>query len=341
MDYMNSIEVHLPSGEVSPLDDVIAKNHYALDVNLSYFREIVDGLIHIDSTYKDFWFLLTRNVESLPDFSDEKRRKLIVVSLGDEWGRVPHYAEQVFAVFKCYGSDLKLSLHRADLILNLSILIQFARSQSKRLKTSKVGGDNVFPLPLGFYRQVSLPTTPILERSADVAFIGSLRNSERKSLLDSLGILRSPKTVSRSSMASYALNWSKQRSYTVDIGLTSRFLNAGQTSKGDDCSERLMDSKICLCPRGTSLETFRYFEALRYGCVLISEPVPDRWFYRDSPAIYINDWKTLPAVLDSLLGDKDRLVALHQQALDWWQSKCAPAAVSAKMDSYLKSDSRP
>ncbi len=32
-----------------------------------------------------------------------------------------------------------------------------------------------------------------------------------------------------------------------------------------------MDAKICLCSRGASLEAFRYFEALWYGCLVVQK----------------------------------------------------------------------
>jgi hypothetical protein len=58
----------------------------------------------------------------------------------------------------------------------------------------------------------------------------------------------------------------------------------------------LSDTKICLVPRGVSNETFRYSEAFASGCIVITTVSPSHintWYYKDSPAIFINNWSEL------------------------------------------------
>ena len=331
-----NIEIHLPSGRVAPLTEIVELCPYTLDFNLPYFHSIIESFIALDPAHGSFHFLFTRRVNQLPDYKPAKLKKLIVFLLGDEWCRVPSYAKQVLAVFKCYGSSPKLSLRRSAGHLNSLILLQHLRVICKNPTRAIAYKKNVFPFPLGYFRQSDLPVREILTRTCDVSFVGSVQNAPSQGLFSKIkSLLRSPKTLSRLSMVSQVSQWQNPKSHNIDVRLTSQFPHAEKSSELSDYSEKMMNSKICLSPRGTSLETFRYFEALRYGCVLISEPVPHHWFYQGSPAIYLKDWGQLPALIEALLSDSDRLVELHQEALRWWQNKCSPAAVSAQMQRDL------
>lgn len=334
---IKNIEVHLPSGEACSLSKVIKNCPYTLDFNLTYFYSIIEAFVSLNPAHASFHFLLTRRVNELPSFKPAKLNRLIVFLLGDEWCRVPTYSSQVLAVFKCYGFNPKLVLHRSDPYLNSLILLQHLRVVCKDFKRWITYNDNVFPFPLGYFRQTELPIKTILARTCDVSFVGSIENLPNRNLVSKIkSLLKSPKTISRMSMVSHISQWKNAGNYSVDVQLTSRFPHADHAPNLLDYSVRLMNTKICLSPRGTSLETFRYFEALRYGCVLISEPVPDHWFYQDSPALYLNDWNKLPALIENLLADPDRLIDLHKRALDWWQRQCSPAAVASRMCSRLR-----
>jgi hypothetical protein len=91
--------------------------------------------------------------------------------------------------------------------------------------------------------------------------------------------------------------------------------------------DELGQSRIVLCPRGSSLDTHRFFEALRFGCVPIYEVLPRRAYYRGSPAVRCRDWSQLPAILDELLGDPAGLQERHTAALEWYERYAAPPAV--------------
>ncbi|MGB3515679.1 MAG: hypothetical protein WBA43_04430 [Elainellaceae cyanobacterium] len=336
VDTASNIHVHLPSGEVSPLTTVIETSPHTLDFNLIYFHNIINSFISLNTDYRSYHFLITRRVDQLPDLSSSTLKKMIVFSLGDEWCRVPSYAPNVLAVFKCYGSNLNLSFHKTDLYLNSVILFQHLRIACNNLMRRRVSKGNVYPIPLGYYRQLDLPIKAISERTCDVFFAGSIKNSSKATLLAKIkSLLRSPKTISRLSMISCISQWENTENYTIDVSQTARFPHADESSELLDYSEKLMNAKICLAPRGTSLETFRYFESLRYGCILISEPVPKHWFYEDSPAIYLDNWNDLPAVIENLLSDEKRLLDLHHKALDWWQNYCSPRAVALSMERFL------
>jgi hypothetical protein len=103
-------------------------------------------------------------------------------------------------------------------------------------------------------------------------------------------------------------------------------------------TEALMQSRITLCPRGGSLETYRFFEAMRCGTIPIIRRLPDRDFYSGSPAITIRHWADLPSALDRLLGDPGALEARHRAVLDWWGDHCSPTAAARTLAAALDLD---
>lgn len=109
----------------------------------------------------------------------------------------------------------------------------------------------------------------------------------------------------------------------------------GEMMDAETYSRHMMNAKICLVPRGTSPETFRFFEALRYGCIPIAERLPDRWFYDEAPAVFIDDWNELGNVIRQLLSNEDLLEEKHRAALDWWKTRCSETVLGTFMAERL------
>lgn len=60
----------------------------------------------------------------------------------------------------------------------------------------------------------------------------------------------------------------------------------------------LQNSKIVLSPKGFySTECFRFYEAMRQGCIVITEELPHVECYKDAPCITVTSWKQLSNVL--------------------------------------------
>lgn len=88
-----------------------------------------------------------------------------------------------------------------------------------------------------------------------------------------------------------------------------------------------MDSKVCLAPRGSVADTWRFFEGLKSGCAVVTNPMPDEWYYHDAPVIQIERWDELETVLLPLLSDEARLEELHTQSLSYWDQVCGENAL--------------
>lgn len=274
-------------------------------------------------------FYLTQNLHQLPSYGSN----VIAVIQEDEFSRFPAYSHKVLATFKCYGTEqvsppnLFIDFSYLSLLTNIKYCVDMTRrfpGQVKYVCRQLRQNSFIFSIPLGYATQLSLPIKPFEEREMDLFFAGSVKHR------DSSWIQRwltTPKELSRGMMIFGLEN--AQRELTelkVDLQLQQNF-RSSITSPAARYSESMMNAKICLVPRGASYETYRYFEAMRYGCITISETLPPRWFYEGSPSIQVKDWSDLPNILNSLLEDRSRMLKLHKASLEWWKNFASEEAL--------------
>ncbi len=315
-------------------------------VDYTYFGKVFEAMEkHLDRDDLIFYFTWDC-VDELPSYGEN----VVAVVVGDEWSRIPSYFHKVRAVFACL--TLRPILGCNPLVrpsyLNFLALIQFLRIWVIRLpklinywvhKSKSLRGtqSSLYDIPQGYGRQLELPIKDMEARKYDVFFAGSVvHNSHAQwSLKRWIG---TPKSISRTKMIS-SLQRIKEKhpEMNIEIATTSNF---GASMSADESlySQRMMDTKISVVPRGTSFETIRYYEAMRYGCIVITEALPDRWFYEGSPAIQIKDWSELEGILENLLNNPHLVREKHQQALNWWNTKASEAAIGAYMAEKLNSD---
>jgi hypothetical protein len=84
----------------------------------------------------------------------------------------------------------------------------------------------------------------------------------------------------------------------------------------DDYYKMLGNSKICVCPDGTSIDTFRFVEACGSRCAIITTRKPDLWYYKEAPVFYLDNWVELTAqyvqnVLNSGLDELQEEVEIY------------------------------
>ena len=105
---------------------------------------------------------------------------------------------------------------------------------------------------------------------------------------------------------------------------------------GEKYAEMLSNSKVALCPPGYHTpETFRHFEAMRAGTIVVSEPLPELDFYVGSPIVTVRNWGDARKAVSDLLGDIDALQERQEQTLHWWEQHCSERAVARRMASKL------
>ncbi len=318
-------------------------------VDYTYFGKVFEAMEKtLEVSGLVFYFTWDR-IEELPSYG----KNVVAVVAGDEWCRIPKYCYKVLAVFKCYGTKPILGCNpfRQFSCLNILTLTQFLKVGFYRLpgwlnyvfnklkyfphKSNKISP--IYDIPLGYARQVKLPIKEIEKREYDVFFAGSTQhgNYSRWSLKYWFD---NPKSLSRKRMISTIKKLKlKYPELKIELTITSSFGSSKDALDENSYSEKMMNTKICLVPRGTSFETFRFFEAMRYGCIVVGEALPQRWFYDGSPAIQINDWSELEIILPRLLQNKALMLEKHQKSLNWWKTKCSEAIVGNYIAEKLNS----
>jgi hypothetical protein len=112
----------------------------------------------------------------------------------------------------------------------------------------------------------------------------------------------------------------------VDLIDTGSFVGSLLRDPGS-YAQSLLDTKICLAPRGGSPETWRVFEGALAGCVVISDPLPAAWFYRGLPRWELRSWRQLPDAVDELLDHPELMKTMSEAARDWALNVVSPTAI--------------
>lgn len=298
-----------------------------------------------NSGVRGLTFYVTSNLDELPSYG----RNVVAIVLSDEWCCIPRYAFAVAAVFKTYGTRLamnwgalrhptayELASLAQDLrtfLLSAPRLTAAAIAYARQIMRRKKPAWRVYDFPLGYFRQIALPFVAIEQRRFDVHFVGSVSNRHKASR----PLYRfTPKFLSRENMLRRLRRISARYPHLkIETALTESFASITE-DQATRYSQNMMQTKICLVPRGTSLETYRYFEGLRFGCVVVTERLPRRWFYDGSPALSVRTWSELDRLIPALIADPQRLAEMSRRTMAWWSERCSEAAVGAFMAERLR-----
>ena len=250
----------------------------------------------------------------------------VILLIGDEQHQTPSYQGRVRAVFKTGGvrANPLLDTLRLPWPIAWRALLRDARNVSTRMRrwwrygspgkvTSRMG-----ELPLGYFQLREAETKPLQQRPVDVFFAGvqavsgwTLRASVAARQQMAAGL-----SAARAALPQYRFE-----------SLLAAFAS-GQRLSPEAYTQALANTKIALAPRGNFDETFRLFEAAKLGCVVVSDPLPQRWYHRDCPVVSIPQWSVLPGVLKGLLADPAKLSDLSQRTRQWWDAVLCEEAVA-------------
>lgn len=283
---------------------------------------------------------VTFDTETLPSYGEN----VVAVLIGDEWARVPAYLSRVRAVFRnlCARPNLGCQPLAWPSLLTMSSLLPAARATARGApgRLSRLGAElrasrghgrapaRQVELPIGTFNALDLEIVPFAERRFDLFFAGSLVHGPGRAAALKSRIM--PKGLSREAMLRNVDRLERRSNVAVDVSVTESF-EASAGADAGDYSRALMNSRLALVPRGATTETHRFFQALKYGCIVVTDSIPPIWFYERAPVVRLRHWDELEDQLIPLLARPDRLETLHRQALSWWDSACSEEAVGRLM----------
>ncbi len=291
-------------------------------------------------------YIISRDLKQLPEYGEH----VIVLLMCDEWARPAYYAHKVGYVLNTYGYKFqnyltKPMLSRYNVIKSFkTIWIQYNRIPyliNHAIKSAvQPARKRLFAIPMGYYKHEIVPFKNMDERPIDLHFAGSIYATGEKYTNPVAKFFKqwmtSPRNYARQQLSESLKAF--QSKYTK-LSIINRILDG--FAKGlnrYEYSAEMMDTKICLAPRGSSLETYRLFEAMRSGCVVIADRLPQQWFYQTVPAILVDDWSELESVVAPLLADPKRLAALSEQSVAWWKEVASPKAVANRISHEIKAN---
>ena len=284
---------------------------------MSYFCRVLDA---VDQAlpFAGLTFLITWNVDAF----DERFEGAVVLLIGDEKYQAPSFIRRVRAVFKTGGTHPNPLRRTLELPWAIAwrVILRDLRNQliTIRRGLGRDAGAPRFEIPLGTYHLIDTPFVPIDERPVDVFFAGTApklgRGSPRPSVAARLQ-LRDAIRAAEVALPTWRFEHTLTRTDRVSYDAA-------------EYSRRMMNARIIPCPRGNFDETFRLLEAAKSGCVIITEPLPKRWYYRNAPVIQISGWSELPATLQALACDPERIRELAVQTRHWWDNCVSEQAIA-------------
>jgi hypothetical protein len=210
---------------------------------------------------------------------------------------------------------------------------------ARRLVASALGRKCVLHVfPLGCVSEPAEALVPVPDREFDGVFLGTLRNFEVpdqawKRMVRTMFL--SPKERSRLRLVQAVRELQAARpELKLFVKMTSCFHSVPAADR-TLFPEALSNAKVSLVPRGSSLETFRFFESMRAGCVLITESLPASEYYDGCPCFRVSDWGEIQELIPSIINDPPRMRSLQEETLRWWQTMCCEEAVARRMARVL------
>jgi hypothetical protein len=315
------------------------------DAGVEHYFTTASSLIEAECPGQGFHFHFTANIDTVPVTGP----KSVVFVMSEENGLLPRYTGSVDAVFKCYGAKfvptaqwlwnhpslLTSCLARDAVVLRRILLARWRWWRNQDRPNESFASATVHHIPLGYHSLPPAEIPPWEHRANDVFFAGSIRQAavERKLLPK----IPNPKQVVRNDMAESLKRLAAEKHWRLKLLLAESFVphavawglaTEGSTISTDQYMREMANSRICLAPRGTSFETFRHYEAASVGCIVVSDRLPNTWFYQNIPFIFVKDWRKIDKVLDRLPQDLAKLRTLHEQTLRWWIDRLSPAALA-------------
>ncbi len=282
-------------------------------------------------------FVFTKEAYRVPAYG----RDVVVVMLQEERCKVPVYGRQVRAVirnllsrpFSGFRPHLPWSKlesvlcfeYARDWYTHFRSRYYEARSHRDIAPVVRREGKTI-RIPLGYHSQVEVPQVPMAERPLDLFFAGQIRHGIPPGSYQHY--------TSTSKCEARLQLWGelqklKGHEWRMDLGDIRANQRQELAQVYDSYSEKMVRTRICLAPRGSVADSFRSFEGLRAGCLVVANPLPrDEWMFPNAPILYVNHWREIEGILKKYARDIPALEAWRAKSLDWWHNHLRPEVVA-------------
>ncbi len=325
----------------------------ALPAEFRYPYDVLEqALPEVEAQGLRFYF--TKEAYFLPEYG----RDVVAVLLQEERCKTPVYGRQVRAVLRNLHSRPFLGYRpraaitggftRLEAVLTFEFLRDCYTSRRSRyalqhppayLPQPVRTSPQVIHLPLGYHSQQELPQIPMAERSLDTFFVGQVSEfippgSYRR-------YLSSSKIQARKQIWAVLQQLQKENRWKMDLGDLAADQNASAGAAFSSYSEKMMQSRICVAPRGSMADTFRSFEGLRAGCLVVANPLPkDDFLYPHAPLLIVDHWREVRGILERYARNVDALEEWRARSLAWWRDHLRPEVLGASIARQLNTASR-
>ena len=190
------------------------------------------------------------------------------------------------------------------------IFKQYAPMKNPHYVESVLDVDKVSYLPLCELKGFENENIPMLDRELDWCFMGQLDPFARR---DFAGMA----TALDKEQYKHVLHFYQGWNNGVERSEYSKVMNS---------------SKIAFVPNGSlSRESFRFYEAMKCGCAVISVEQPRIDMYDHAPFIRVKDWNQAYDIFHSLIEEKDMLQQLSANSLKWYNDYCSAESIAKYM----------
>jgi len=194
------------------------------------------------------------------------------------------------------------------------IFKQYAPMGTPTDQTSVKNINRVSPLPLGCLEGFASQDIPITKRTRDWSWMGQFDPYTRVNFRQAVDRLHGERPNYNSHVLWYE-GW-----------------NNGDAI--DSYCDVMNDTKIALVPIGSgSKESFRFFEAMCAGCIVINVGMPQTPMYNAAPAFPMDaGWAELTRTVDFILGREEEVLEYHSNAAKlWYEHFCSPERLAEYM----------
>ncbi len=313
--------------------DLVPEVRYPLAVLAEATKSIQASGLH---------FYLTKDPDRLPEYGPH----VVAVILEEERCKIPAYAQHIRGVIRNMqtipfaGFRLHPRMGRLEAVETFEFIRDWAIHLRSRWRMRRFNAEGVarlseapgiFTIPLGYHSQRELPIVPMSERTLDSFFSGDVRSHYQR---NDYRYWTSTSKVEARRQLWKALDNLQPNDWKILRNEVSAD-RAGTDSAYGGYSEKMQQSRICIAPRGSVAETFRLFEGLRSGCLVITNRLPDMPFLTGAPLVLVDHWRELPKLLQKYARDLPALERYSKASRAWWDERCSEPVIGRQVADFL------